>query len=117
MNDFPNEKKDLQIALSNYQAGQVYGVVENCYNLIEGVSQKLLNNKKSLENNKIELLNLFPNRDHWGTILANYIKYAHDYRRHSGENRHNLKPAEIEGFLYLTCIMVRLLIRSINENG
>jgi len=49
--------------------------------------------------------------DGWKSILANYIKYAHDYR-HASEDRHEIKKREAEAYLYMTGLMIRLIIES-----
>jgi hypothetical protein len=116
LNNLPNERKDITLALENYQAGRLYGVVDHCYKAIEGITRHLLNNRKSLIANKQDLLRSISLSSSWGTILANYIEYANEYHRHAGESRHDLKPAEVESFLYLSCVMIRLCLRIKNEN-
>ena len=110
-----NEKTDLKNALDNYNSKSLYGVVENCYIAVEGISRNLLNNKKTLDNNKEDLLRLLQFSKYWDKIFLNYLSYAHEYRRHAGENRHNLKPEEVEGFLYLTCLIIRSTLRAFND--
>lgn len=112
---FPNEQKDIIKALDNYSAKSLYGVVENCYLALEGLSRKLLNNNKTLIDNRPELIKTLEFSIYWNKIFANYLNYANEYRRHAGENRHDLKSTEIEAFLYLTCLMVRAMIRTFNE--
>lgn len=116
LDKFPNEKTDLKNALDNYNAKSLYGVVENCYIAVEGISRQLLNNKKTLDRNREELIGLLKFSKYWDEIYLNYLKYAHEYRRHAGENRHDLKPEEVEGFLYMTCLIIRATLRS-NENS
>lgn len=115
LDKYPNEKKDLKIALDSYNSKNLYGVVENCYIAIEGIGRQLLNNKKTLDNNKEDLLRLLQFSSYWDKIFLNYLKYAHEYRRHAGENRHDLKPEEVEGFLYLTCLIIRATLRTNND--
>jgi len=112
LDKFPNEKTDLKNALDNYYAKSPYGVVENCYIAVEGVGRQLLRNKKTLDNNREELLRILQFSKYWDKIFLNYLSYAHEYRRHAGENRHDLKPEEVEGFLYLTCLIIRATIRA-----
>ena len=112
LDNYPNEKKDLKTALENYQSKSLTGVVENCYLCVEGLGRRILNNKRTLDNNQTDLLRLLQFSSYWDKIFLNYLKYAHEYRRHAGENRHNLKAEEVEGFLYLTCLIVRSTIRA-----
>ncbi len=112
LKEFPNENRDLKIALDNYQAKRLDGVIENCYLAVEGLGRILLKNGKTLENNKVELLRNLSSSRHWSGIFGNYLSYANEYRRHAGENRHDLKPVEVEAFLYLTCLIIRAIVRS-----
>ncbi len=115
LDQFPNEKIDLKNALDNYNSKSLYGVVENCYIAVEGISRHLLGNKKTLDNNKEDLLRLLQFSRYWDKIFVNYLSYAHEFRRHAGEKRHELKSEEVEGFLYLTCLIIRATLRSYND--
>jgi len=115
LDQYPNEKTDLKNALDNYNSKSLYGVVENCYIAVEGISRNLLNNKRTLDNNREDLLRLLQFSKYWDKIFLNYLSYAHEYRRHAGENRHDLKPEEVEGFLYLTCLIIRSTLRAFND--
>ena len=115
LDTYPNEKTDLKNALDNYNSKSLYGVVENCYIAVEGISRQLLSNKRTLDNNKEDLLRLLQFSKYWDKIFLNYLSYAHEYRRHAGENRHELKPEEVEGFLYLTCLIIRSTLRAYND--
>jgi hypothetical protein len=114
LHNYPNENKDITIALTNYQSGRLDGVIENCYLAIEGLTRKVLKNDRTLLNNKVELLQLVGSSRYWGKIVSAYIEYANEMRRHASEERHNLKANEVEGFLYLTCLIIRLVIQSIS---
>jgi hypothetical protein len=115
LDKFPSEKKDLENALENYYSKSMYGVVENCYLSIEGLSRKILSNSKTLDSNKEDLLRTLQFSKYCDKIFLNYLNYAHEYRRHAGENRHDLKPAEVEGFLYLSCLIIRATVRTYVE--
>ncbi|MFA7485741.1 MAG: hypothetical protein WCZ89_06935 [Phycisphaerae bacterium] len=109
---YPNEMKDYQTALQYYLGGKTLGdVVKNCYSAIEGIARNILGNKKTLDNNKDELLSKINLSDSWKSLLANYIKYAHDYR-HASSERHGIKKQEAEAYLYMTGLIIRLVIES-----
>ncbi|MGA2823579.1 MAG: hypothetical protein ABSE72_08650 [Bacteroidales bacterium] len=110
LSSYPNEDKDLRNALENYRAGSKYGVIENCYRCIEGLSRQILNNKGTLIDNKIDLIKSSGLSNHWKKILANYIDYGNEYGRHASENRHDFSQFEVEAYLYMTCVLVRLLL-------
>jgi hypothetical protein len=108
LSEFPDEQKDIKEALDNLNAQRSSGVVENCYLAMEGLARKVLKNNKTLLNNKPDLLKALGISRYWGNILSAFIEYANEYRRHAGEDRHNLKAHEVEAFLYLTCLLIRM---------
>lgn len=112
LNDYPDERKDYQGALQIYSVGEpLPDVIKNCYLAIEGVVRKVLRNERTLDNNKDELLAKMDLSDGWKSILANYIKYAHDYR-HASPGRHEITTQEAEAYLYITGLIIRLIIES-----
>jgi len=57
LNDYPKERKDYQRALECYSEGQSFpDVVKNCYLAAEGVAREILDNTRTLDNNKESLL-------------------------------------------------------------
>jgi hypothetical protein len=115
LKDFPNESKDLQNALDNYRSGSKYGVIENCYRCIEGFCRVTLKNNKTLIDNKVEIIKTIGLSEHWKKILANYIEYGNEYGRHASTKRHNFIEAEVEAYLYTTCILIRLIAKVKNS--
>jgi len=115
LQDYPDEKKDFLKALSCYSANDYGGVIINDYLVVEGLARKILNNSKTLDNNKEEMMKKVGLSQQWKALLNNYITYANDYKRHASENRHSIKPTEAEAFLYFTGLIVRLLIEDRNE--
>jgi len=112
LNDYPDERKDYQRALECYlKEDSLADVIKNCYLAIEGVTRKVLGNDKTLGSNKEQLLQKIDLSDGWKSILANYIKYAHDFR-HASEQRHEIKKQESEGYIYMTGLIIRLIIES-----
>lgn len=112
LTDYPDERKNYLTALEHYSRNQSSpDVITNCYSAIEGVTREVLGNKKTLDNNKDELLKKMDLSDGWNRILATYINYAHDYR-HASEQRHEIKQQEAEAYLYMTGLIIRLIIES-----
>jgi hypothetical protein len=112
LNEYPNERKDYQAALQIYLAGEpLPDVIRNCYSGVEGVVRNVLGNEKTLDNNRDELLARMTLSDGWKSLLANYIKYAHDYR-HASPERHDITRQEAEAYLYMTGLIIRLTIES-----
>lgn len=113
LSDYPNEDKDLRKAIENHTEDAKHGVIENCYRCIEGLLRNILNNNKTLIDNKADIIKRLGLSDHWKKILANYIEYGNEYGRHASEKRHDFTSAEVEAYLYTTCLLVRLIIKSI----
>jgi len=112
LNDYPNERKNYQGALQFYLAGEpLPDVITNCYSAVEGVVRAVLGNGRTLDKNKDELLSRIDLSDGWKSMLATYIKYAHDYR-HAFKERHEIKKQEAEAYLYMTGLIIRLVIES-----
>ena len=112
LNEYPNERKDYEGALQIYLAGEsLPDVIRNCYSAVEGVVRNVLGNDRTLDNNKDELLKQMDLSDGWKSILATYIKYAHDYR-HASAGRHEITKQEAEAYLYMTGLIIRLTIES-----
>jgi len=107
---YPDEDKDLRIALQNYSANNKYGIVEYCYRCMEGLGRKILRNNKTLIDNKPDLLKRISTAENWKRILSNYIEFGNDYGRHASKNRHSLTDKEAEGYLYMTALLIRLII-------
>jgi len=112
LSNYLNEDKDLRNALMNYSSGSKYGVIENCYRCTEGLLRQILRNNKTLIDNKPEILKKLNLTDHWKKILAQYIEYGNEYGRHASDKRHNLNDEEVEGYLYMTCVLVRLILKA-----
>lgn len=113
LESFPAERNDLALALKNHFKKRTDGVVEKCYNVVEGIVRKVLKNTKSLTSNKADLLKKLNLGNEFGRIIAGYIEYANENHRHSSKVTPNIKEHEIEAFIYSTCIFVRLLVKSI----
>lgn len=113
LDSYPNEKKDYRRALECYAEGDSLGdVIKACYCALEGITRQVLNNSKTLDNNKDEILKRIGLSDGWKAIVATYVKYAHDFR-HASADRHTITKAEAEGYLYMTGLLIRLLIESV----
>lgn len=112
LDEFPDEKKDFENALSHYMKKNYGDVVSNCYLVIEGLARKILNNKKTLDNNREELLKKLKLSQSWKSLLNNYMNYANEFKRHASDERHSINRQEVEVFLYFTGLLARLIIQS-----
>jgi hypothetical protein len=112
---FPAEKIDYLKALTGYANSRLDDVIGNCYLVIEGIARNTLSNKKTLENNREELIKKIGLSQEWKSLLSNFVNYANEFKRHASEKRHSLSPIEVEGFLYMTGLLVRIIIEAINS--
>lgn len=113
LNNYPKEKKDFEKALRALMEKRCDDVLSNCYNCVEGMAREILNNNKTLRSNKEPLLKKIGLPGAWGKFLSYFIGYADEYKRHASKKRHQENPNEVEAFLYLTGLIIRLCIKSV----
>jgi hypothetical protein len=116
LDDFPNEKADYLKAVTGYANKKLDEVIINCYVAVEGLARVILENKKTLDNNREGLMERLALAQEWKALLSNFIRYANEFKRHASENRHNLNPIEVEGFLYMTGVILRMMILAAKTN-
>ena len=107
---FPEVKEDYKKALSGLLKKDYPGVIDHCYLSFEGLVRSLLKNSKTLNNNKQELLKKLELSQQWKSFLDKFTDYANEFKRHASKNRDKIKPQEVEAFLYLTGLLIRLTI-------
>lgn len=108
--DFPSERADLLKALTAYREGRLDEVIINCYLAVEGTTRVVLGNKRTLDNNREELVKRVGLSQEWKSLLSNFINYANEFKRHASHQRHKISPVEVEGFLYLSGLILRMVI-------
>jgi hypothetical protein len=115
LNAFPAAKKDIQFALKNYQEKSTTGILDKCYSALEQVAQKLCDSKKPLHREDFikEIITRINASSKWKEFLESFIQYANDTRHGKDPNRHDLDPDEIESYLFLSLIMIRMIIKKI----
>jgi hypothetical protein len=107
---FPNERADYLKAVTGYASKRFGEVITNCYLAVEGVARNILGNSKALDKNREGLMQKLGLSQEWKALLSNFINYANEFQRHASENRHKLNPVEVEGFLYMTGVLLRMMI-------
>ncbi|NLR62600.1 hypothetical protein HGH93_31200 [Chitinophaga polysaccharea] len=116
LSDFPAAKKDMQNAFTNFSAGKTEQVPPLCFTALENIIQKKTGLNKPLHDCALHkaLFQKINVSDNWRQFLVKFVDYANDYGRH-GKNpdRHSVDRDEVESFLYLSCIMLRMIIRKI----
>lgn len=113
LKNFPAEKTDFLKAIEKYMSKEYGEVIMNCYLTVEGLSRQVLSNRKTLENNIVELLTKLNLSQDWKSILRSFINYANETKRHASDKRHAINPQEAEAFLYMTGLLVRLTVKTL----
>jgi hypothetical protein len=108
--DFPNERADYLKALTGYTSKRLDEVIINCYLAVEGIARQILGNSRTLDNNREDLIKKIGLSQEWKGLLSNFINYANEFKRHASEKRHDLNPVEVEGFLYMSGVILRMAI-------
>jgi hypothetical protein len=110
--EFPDARMDVEIALKHYVAGNNYGIIENIYKALENVAQKVTGIPRPLHESELTtaLFSMLNVSDAWRQFLIKFVKYANDYTRHGKQdNRYASDPDEIESFLFLALIVIRMI--------
>jgi hypothetical protein len=117
LTDFPAEKADYLKALTGYASNRLDDVIVNCYLAVEGIGRTILGNSRTLDNNREGLLKKVGLSQEWKALLNNFISYANEFKRHASDKRHDLNPIEVEGFLYMTGVILRMVILSTGQKA
>lgn len=115
LNDFPAEKKDFENALKARLEKRDNDAIGECYNCVEGIAKKILKNKSGLESNKEALVVKLGFSQEWKSFIIKFMHYANDFKRHASEVRHDVNPDEVEAFIYLTGLIIRMCIKRNNK--
>lgn len=109
---FGDVVKDFSLAVQAASGKKWEDVVDRGYLAAEGMSRTLLSNKKSLKDNKADLLRKLHLSAEWGRLLAGYVDYANEFGRHASGKQHQVRPDEAEAFLYFTGLVLRLMAQA-----
>lgn len=116
LNNYPAVKLELHNALVNVATGRHDQVLGLCYQALENVV-KVKTGKKGALSDPATYKDLFSQinvSEQWRSYLGQFVKYANDFGRHGNNpDRHNVDADEVESYLYLTFIMIRMIIRKI----
>lgn len=105
---------NLKNALEKYEQ-RIYkrNLVDNLRLALELLLKHILNNNKSLENQKNELGSYLKNKNVTGEIRSMYwtlIKYYSDYQNNHAKHSDDVNDTEVEFILYLTGTFMRFLL-------
>lgn len=118
LEDYPTVAKHFEQALTIYMSGEkekYRNLLDNLRFSLEQLLKKILQNRKSLEKQKEELLKWLKGKEMHQQIIdlynqlvfACYVKYQNDAVKHNEDYSEN----EIEFMIYLTGTFMRLLLR------
>lgn len=113
LENYPDQEKLFVEAVKHFKANEFTQSVQKSVLVYEGICKIILNNNLSLDQNKEDLLRILQFSNYWHKIFINYLKYANEYKRYSESNDVELKPEVVEGFLYLTCLIIRATLKSL----
>jgi len=90
----------------------LYDVITDMYEALEALSKVVTGRKKDLSANAQLFVKKINASEHYKPILKEYISYANEFRHalEQGKERPTLSVIEVESFIYLTGLFIRLAI-------
>lgn len=110
--------KGLSHFLESAQKPQLLtDVITDMYEALEATAKLIVGNDKDLSANRQRFVDRLPVTEQYKSILKEYSKYANDYRHGANEKQPRAEPAraEVESFVYLTGLFVRLALESTSD--
>ncbi len=115
LSSYPETQKQFAIALDHYKksiknipAGK--DAITNSYTSVEALTKEILKNNNSFEKNSDSLMEKLNLPKEYKNIVHYYKQLAHEYSsRHAGSNPSH---KEVEAFVYLTGLLLRLVTNS-----
>lgn len=104
--------KHLSESVNN--PGRLSDTVEDMYKATESVAKAVTGIDRDLSGNREQFVAKLGLEKHFVEILKEYIAYANTLARHGnkpGAQEDTPKPAEVEAFVYLTGLLIRLSIQ------
>jgi hypothetical protein len=94
--------------------GRLRDVVTEMYEAIEALARIVTGRDRDLSANREMFISSIGASDYYKQLLGNYIDYANRYRHAAQQNRSRppLKESEVESFIYLTGMFIRLVVRT-----
>lgn len=88
-------------------------VVTDMYEAVEALARIVTGKNKDLSGNQQSFIKAISASDYYKGLLKDYISYANQYRHavRLGQPRLTLSEPEVESFIYLTGLFIRLAIR------
>jgi hypothetical protein len=90
-------------------------VITDMYEALESFAKIITGRDKDLSSNGELLIKKLNVSDNYKGILKEYVRYANEFRHGSINDKSNLKSYEVESFVYLTGLFIRLGIESLKD--
>ena len=87
-------------------------VVTDMYESLEALAKIITGRDRDLSANREMFLAKVKASDEYKQLLKDYIDYANKFRHAEGQRRPELSPKEVESFVYLTGVFIRLAMPS-----
>lgn len=104
----------FQRGLSHYLAGRLADTVTDMYEAVEALARVVTERNRELSSNREMFISSIGASDYYKQLLRDYIAYANQYRHAAQQDRPRppLSEPEVESFIYLTGLFIRLAIRT-----
>ncbi len=104
----------FQRGLSHYLEDRLSDAVTDMYETVEALARILTGKDNDLSGNRESFIKSIKVSYHYKRLLKNYIEYGSEFRHAERLNRPRpkLTEPEVEAFVYLTGLFIRLAIRS-----
>ncbi len=99
--------------LSHYLEDRLSDTVTDMYEALEALARIVTGRDRELSGNREMFVSRVRASDYYKQLLRDYITYANQYRHAAQQNRPRppLSEPEVEAFVYLTGLFIRLAIR------
>ncbi len=99
--------------LSHYLEDRLSDTVTDMYEALEALARIATGRDRELSGNREMFVSRVRASDYYKQLLRDYITYANQYRHAAQQNRPRppLSEPEVEAFVYLTGLFIRLAIR------
>jgi hypothetical protein len=114
---YPAVRDEYVRAVKDYFDNEPKEMAQKCFIVVENLTRGLLGNSLTLDKNRDALLSKLALSDEWKRIIGPYLIYIHGYSRHGDSVGKELPEREAEALLYITGILVRLIVRAMNNGA
>ena len=109
----PYEQGLEHLLTSQTNPERLKDVITDVYEALEALAKIFTGRNRDLSANRERFISELRLPEGYSRILKEYINYACDYRHgeDASQRRENPNPREVESFLYLTGVFIRLAIQ------